>query len=34
MAELSQLFIYCYAAVSTAAIITGIYFTFTNKEEN
>jgi hypothetical protein len=25
-----DLFIYCYAAISTAAIITGLYFTFTN----
>lgn len=26
-----NLFIYSYAAVSTAAIIMGLYFTFTNK---
>ena len=25
-----DIFIYCYAAVSTAAITTGLYFTFTN----
>ena len=31
MTELAELFVYCYAAVSTAAIITGLYFTFTNK---
>ncbi len=24
-----DLFVFCYAAVSTAAIITGLYFTFT-----
>lgn len=29
-----DIFIYCYAAVSTAAIITGLYFTFTNGGEN
>ena len=28
-----ELFIYCYAAVSTASIIMGLYFTFTNKGE-
>ena len=28
---MTELFIYCYAAVSTAAIITGLYFTLTNK---
>lgn len=28
-----NLFIYAYATVSTAAIITGLYFTFTNKGE-
>lgn len=28
-----DIFIYCYAAVSTAAIITGLYFTFTNRED-
>ena len=28
-----NLFIYSYAAISTAAIITGLYFTLTNKEE-
>ena len=31
---MTELFIYCYAAVSTAAIITGLYFMFTNKGEN
>lgn len=30
MAELAQLFVYGYAAISTAAIGTGLYFTFTN----
>ena len=34
MAALANLFVYCYAAVSTAAIITGLYFTFINKGEN
>lgn len=28
---MAELFVYCYAAISTAAIITGLYFTFTNK---
>lgn len=28
-----DIFIYCYAAVSAAAIITGLYFTFTNRED-
>lgn len=28
-----DLFVYCYAAVSTAAIITGLYFTFTDGGE-
>lgn len=30
---MTELFVYCYAAVSAAAILTGLYFTFTNKEE-
>lgn len=34
MAALADLFVYGYAAVSAAAIITGLYFTFTNKGEN
>lgn len=29
-----DIFIYCYAAVSTAAIITGLYFTFAKGGEN
>ena len=31
---MTELFVYCYAAVSTVSIITGLYFTFTNKGEN
>lgn len=31
---MADIFIYCYAAVSTAAIITGLYFTFTNGGKN
>lgn len=27
---MTTVFVYCYAAVSTAAIITGLYFTFTD----
>lgn len=33
MAILADLFVYGYATVSTVAIITGLYFTFTNKED-
>lgn len=29
-----DIFVYCYAAVSTAAIITGLYFTFTKGGKN
>lgn len=29
-----DIFVYGYAAVSTAAIITGLYFTFTNGGNN
>lgn len=29
-----DLFVFCYAAISTAAIITGLYFTFTNGGKN
>ena len=28
-----DIFVYCYAAMSTAAIITGLYFTLTNGRE-
>lgn len=29
-----DLFVFCYAAVSTAAITTGLYFIFTNGGKN
>lgn len=28
-----DLFVYCYAGISSAAIITGLYFTFTEGEK-
>jgi hypothetical protein len=34
MLLLSNAFVYCYAAVSTAGIIFGLYMTITDKGEN
>lgn len=31
---MADIFVYCYAAVSSVSIITGLYFTFTNGGEN
>lgn len=31
---MAEMFVYCYAAVSTAAIITGLYFMFTEGKDN
>jgi len=31
---MAEIFVYCYAAISTAAIITGLYFTFTEGKNN